>query len=136
MSVRGNPMLSMFSIAAARSLPKASEEGSLKDRSVAAAAPAGAGDGVAGGFAAAETEAGAGAAGTAGVWAGARAGVEGAALLDEAPGAGFAYKQLVRCWWQRTSLPTLETMHTMKPFSSMLYDSTVLSSCKILPVAS
>lgn len=28
---------------------------------------------------------------------------------------------------------TLETMHTMKPFSSMLYDSTVFASCRILP---
>jgi hypothetical protein len=28
---------------------------------------------------------------------------------------------------------TLETMQTMKPFSSILYDSTVLSSCRILP---
>jgi hypothetical protein len=30
---------------------------------------------------------------------------------------------------------TLETMHTMKPFSSMLYDSTVFASWRILPVA-
>lgn len=29
---------------------------------------------------------------------------------------------------------TLETMHTIKPFSSMLYDSMVLSSWRILPV--
>lgn len=28
---------------------------------------------------------------------------------------------------------TLETMHTMKPFSSILYDSIVLASCKIFP---
>jgi hypothetical protein len=28
---------------------------------------------------------------------------------------------------------TLEVMQTMKPFSSILYDSTVLSSCRILP---
>lgn len=81
-------MLSMFSIAAARSLPKVNDDGSLKDRSVAAAA-AGTGEGVAGGFADAESGAGAGAAGAAGVWAGSRAGVEGAALLDEAPGAAF-----------------------------------------------
>jgi uncharacterized protein YjfI (DUF2170 family) len=29
---------------------------------------------------------------------------------------------------------TLDTMHTIKPFSSILYDSTVLASCKILPL--
>lgn len=28
---------------------------------------------------------------------------------------------------------TLEVIQTMKPFSSILYDSTVLSSCRILP---
>lgn len=28
---------------------------------------------------------------------------------------------------------TFETMHTMKPFSSMLYDSTVFVSARILP---
>lgn len=33
----------------------------------------------------------------------------------------------------RRGLPTLDTMHTMKPFSSILYDSIVLSSCRILP---
>lgn len=60
---------------------------------------------------------GAGAAGATGVWAAAGAGVEGAALLDDAA-AAFG----------------LETMQTMKPFSSMLYDSTVLASCRILPV--
>lgn len=30
-------------------------------------------------------------------------------------------------------VPALVVMHTMKPFSSILYDSMVLSSCKILP---
>jgi hypothetical protein len=54
---------------------------------------------------------GAGAEGAAGVCAAAGAGVEGATLLDDA-GAAFG----------------LETMHTMKPFSSMLYDSTVFAS--------
>lgn len=55
-----------------------------------------------------------GAGGAAGVGAGACAGVEGAAAdaLDEAAGAA-------RGFW---------VMHTMKPFSWMLYDSTVLSS--------
>lgn len=32
-----------------------------------------------------------------------------------------------------TWLHTLDTMHTMKPFSSILYDATVLPSCRILP---
>lgn len=91
----------MFSIAAARSLPIANDDGSLKFRSVAAAAAAGAGDGVAGGCAAEGTEAGAGAAGAEGVWAGSRAGVDGAALLDEAPGAAFGCGALVGYWWQR-----------------------------------
>jgi hypothetical protein len=57
---------------------------------------------------------GAGAAGAAGVCTATGAGVEGVGLLDD-PGFGF------------------ETMHTTKPFSSILYDSTVLESCKILP---
>ncbi len=35
--------------------------------------------------------------------------------------------------WQ-TDVRTLVTIHTMKPFSSILYDSTVLSSWRILPV--
>lgn len=30
--------------------------------------------------------------------------------------------------------PTFDIMQTMKPFSSMLYDSTVFASCKILPI--
>lgn len=85
---------------------------------------AGAGDGVAGACWAevdvdVDVDDAMGAAGAAGVWATTGAGVEGAALLDEAAdGLG------------------LETMQTMKPFSSMLYDSTVLASCRILPVTS
>ena len=30
--------------------------------------------------------------------------------------------------------PTFDIMQTMKPFSSILYDSTVFASCKILPI--
>lgn len=64
-SARSKPMLSMFSIAAARSLPIVSADGSLKVRSVAVPAPAG--DGVAGAFVVAvDAAAGAGAAGAAG----------------------------------------------------------------------
>jgi hypothetical protein len=78
---------------------------------------AGAGEGVAGAFWVLEEAVGA--AGAAGVWAGAGAGVEGAALLLDDAGAALG----------------LETMQTMNPFSSMLYDSIVLASCRILPVA-
>jgi len=39
---------------------------------------------------------------------------------------------LRRC---RAAARTLDTMHTMKPFSSMLYDSTVFASCRILPIS-
>lgn len=91
----------MFSIAACRSVPIVNEDGSLKLRSVAAAA--GAGDGVAGGLALPEPKAGAGAAGAAGVWEDSRAGVDGtagAALLAEAPGAAFGCAKLVRRWWR------------------------------------
>ena len=34
----------------------------------------------------------------------------------------------------RFGVPTLETMQTMKPFSSMLYDAIVLASWRILPI--
>ena len=73
----------------------------------------GRGEGVAGGCAAAPVVgADTGAAGGAGVEA-TLAGVDGSAVL----GAGLG----------------LVVMHTMKPFSSILYDSIVLSSCRILP---
>lgn len=115
MSALAKPMLSMLAIAASRSPPMVRAEGSL-NWVPAAACCAGAGEGVAGAcWGAVEEAAGAGAAG---VWAATGAGVEGGALLeDAAEGLG------------------LETMQTMKPFSSMLYDSTVLASCRILPVA-
>jgi hypothetical protein len=48
----------------------------------------------------------------------------------------LAVMLLASCLRWRAEGRTLETMHTMKPFSSMLYDSTVFASCKILPVAS
>jgi hypothetical protein len=38
-----------------------------------------------------------------------------------------------RAWMSCGAVRTLETMHTMKPFSSMLYDSTVFASWRILP---
>jgi len=109
------PMLSMLAIAAALSLPRVSAEGSLK-RVLSVEVEAGAGEGVAGGSAGAEDAAGAGAEGVAGVCAAGGAGVETAVLLDDAAaGLGF------------------EIMQTTNPFSSMLYDSTVFSSCRILP---
>lgn len=81
------------------------EDGSLKLRSVAAAA--GAGEGVAGGFAVAEPKAGTGAAGAAGVCVVSRAGVDGAALLAEATGAAFGCAELVNCWWRIQSTTNL-----------------------------
>jgi hypothetical protein len=74
-------MLSMLAMAASRSLPMVSAEGSLKLGPEACVAVAG--DGVAGACCAA-AEAGAGAEGAAGVWAAAGAGVDGATLLDDA----------------------------------------------------
>jgi hypothetical protein len=85
MSALAKPMLSMLATAASRSLPIVKVEGSLK--LVPDACVAGAGEGVAGAFCEAPND-GAGAAGAAGVWAAAGAGVEGGALL-EVPAEGF-----------------------------------------------
>lgn len=82
MSALAKPMLSMLAMAASRSPPMVRAEGSLNWRDVSDVC-AGAGEGVAGAFWAVDDE-GAGAAGGAGVWAAFGAGVEGAALLDEA----------------------------------------------------
>jgi hypothetical protein len=87
MSALANPILSMLATAASRSLPIVRAEGSLKLGPVACVA--GAGEGVAGAFCEAPDD-GAGAAGAAGVWATAGAGVEGTALLDDAAEA-FGY---------------------------------------------
>ena len=78
-------MLSMLAMAASRSPPMVSAEGSLNRSDCWA----GAGEGVAGTFCVEDAEGAEGAAGAAGVWAGAAglAGVEGAALLTEAAGA-------------------------------------------------
>lgn len=113
-----------------------SADGSLNS---AGAAGAGAGVGVEGAFAVAdEAGAGAGAAGGAGVWADAGAGVDGAALDDEAAGAALgcsnSQTKLLRSLKEvRKRSSTFDVMHTMKPFSSMVYDSTVFPSCRILP---
>jgi hypothetical protein len=87
-------MLSMFSIAAARSLPIANADGSLNVRSVAAPAPAGVG--VAGTSTGAADEVCTGAAGGAGVWGtAAGAGVDGgAAALEDPAGAGLGYSRV------------------------------------------
>ena len=107
-------MASMSAIAAARCVPIVSVDGSLvAPTSAAGVVDAGAGEGVAGGFAAVVAGAATGAAGAEGVDAG-FAGVEGSAAGF---GAGLGF----------------EVMHTMNPFSSILYDSMVLSSCNILP---
>lgn len=87
MSALAKPMLSMLAIAASRSPPMVRAEGSLNWRNGSAACCAGAGEGVAGAFCVVVNE-GAGAAGATGVWAaGGGAGVEGAALLEDAADA-------------------------------------------------
>jgi hypothetical protein len=80
-SALANPMLSMLAMTASRSLPIVRAEGSLKLGPDACVA--GAGEGVAGAFCVVPDEA-AGAGGAAGVSATALAGVEGAALLEDA----------------------------------------------------
>ena len=107
----------MLAMADARWSPIARAFGSLNVAlsADAGAVDAGAGDGVAGGLVVGVVVgAGAGAAGGADGVEADRAGVEGSAA---GLGAGFGF----------------EVMHTMKPFSSILYDSMVLSSCRILP---
>ena len=100
---------------------------------------AGAGLGVAG-TAGAVLAAWEGAAGAAGVAAAERAGVSGA----EGAGVVLGYKVIVSITHpmskpicaqaQCDSLHTLFTMQTTKPFSSILYVSTVSSSLRILPI--
>ncbi len=130
-----NPILSRFAIASARWAPIVIDEGSVNDlvvvgvSAVVAAAPAG--EGVAGAAAVVEVLAGAGAAGVA---TEAGAGVDGA-FEDVAAAAGAA----LGCYDVSLDLAssgsqiTFCTMHTMNPFSSILYNSTVLASCKIFP---
>ena len=134
-------MLSILEIAAARSDPRAKADGSLKLPPSVAAPPgaAGAGDGVDGIFDDEVLWAATGAGGGAGVCAGPGVGVEGAFTegdaAEELPGATFGwfkFSKLIRNLVQRRH--TFETIHTMNPFSSILYDSTVLASCNILPV--
>ena len=112
-----------------------SADGSLK-LALSAAGADGAGEGVVGASDVVVLEAGAGAAGAKGVCAVAGAGVVGAFEVDdEAAGAALGFDNVsvyvvvlgVWCF-------TFEIMQTMKPFSSILYDSTVLASCNILPV--
>lgn len=110
----------MFAMAAARWSPTASADGSLKLLvSVVGAVDAGAGEGVAGGFAAVVVVVVAGCAGAAGA-AGAD-GVDDVCAGVDGSAAGFG------------AALGFDVMQTMKPFSSILYDSMVLSSCKILP---
>jgi hypothetical protein len=84
-------MLSMFAMASSRWDPSVSADGSLKLAPSAAGAD-GAGEGVAGAFDVVVFEAGAGAAGGAGVCAVAGAGVDGAFKADdEAAGAALGF---------------------------------------------
>lgn len=136
--VLSKPMASMLAIASARCSPMA--------RALASPAPASAaavrfGVGVAG-AAAGALDVWAGAAGAAGVDVCAGAGVAGTAADEDASGAGAGLGSL-GCIQSVSpnqrfapSLPThtLFTTQTTKPFSSILYDSTVSSSLRILPV--
>ena len=90
-----------------------------------------AGEGVEGTAGAVETADGAGAGGAAGVEVTALEGVEGA--CDEVPeeealGYGARLVSAQGGVYAHGDLDTFETMQTMKPFSSMLYVSIVLSS--------
>lgn len=132
----GKPMLSICAMTGSLWAPANSVEGSLKAASEEGwAVPAAAGEGVAGTAGAGAVE-GAGAEGAAGVETGALEGVEGAcegvAAEEEALGCrrgSVGQRAEINC--QRNH--TLETMQTMNPFSSMLYVSIVLSSCRIFP---
>ncbi len=126
-------MLSILAMAASLALPRVRAEGSLK-RADSLDSVVAAGDGVAGGLVVEEVDAGAGADG---VCTTGGAGVDGAALLDDAAGDGFGCDRVRPSSALAIILPsyTLDTMQTTKPFSSILYDSTVLPSCRILPVS-
>ena len=137
-SALGKPMLSIFAIASSRCAPRVRADGSLKlapsADAAAAGAGAGAGDGVDGAFDVVFDMAGAGAAGVCAI---AGAGVEGAFEEDEeAAGAalGWSIIRLLFMCLDDVVSHTFDIMQTMKPFSSMLYDSTVCASCKILPI--
>jgi hypothetical protein len=127
--------------------PIVNAEGSLKVGPLwapaPAPAPAPAGEGVAGTAGVELTGAEAAGAGAAGVAIGALgAGVAGAwaeAEAEEAAGLGPCRQRRIRLGRREAKLGiagnhhTLEGKHTRKSFSWMLYDSTVLSSWRILP---
>ena len=128
MSALGNPILSMLATAASRCDPSVRADGSLKvpPSAVVPVDATGAGVGVAATSCAGIFDAGAGAAGVAGVCtvADAGAGVVGGLEEEEALGAlaGAAFGCLMLVTVQSTPSVerlTLETMQTMKPFSSM-----------------
>lgn len=119
-------MLSMLATAASRCDPSVRADGSLKfpPSAVAPVDAVGAGVGVTGTSCDGLFDAGAGAAGGAGVCAVAGAGVDGALEEEEALDAlaGAAFGCLISVTLQSTvSMAglTLETMQTMKPFSSI-----------------
>ena len=136
-SALGKPMFSRLAIASLRCGPMVRTDGSLKLAPSADAAAAGAGDGVDGAFDVVFDVAGTGASGAFTVCVIAGAGVEGAFEADEeVAGAAFGWES-IRLWFtcsDGVACPTFDIMQTMKPFSSILYDSTVFASCKILPV--
>lgn len=123
-------MLSIFATAAARAAPSASAEGSLKRASsvIVALVERVVGEGVAGMFTgASDADAGAGAAGIAGVRVTCWAGVDGGIVAEEAMvlglgGGGFGFPG---CKYHLNSqrysgFSTFDIMHTIKPFSSIL----------------
>ena len=61
------------------------------------------------------------------------AGVDGTAAFGA--GAVLGYVLSVKMHLVCGGVLTFETMHTMKPFSSILYDSTVFASANTLPTS-
>lgn len=100
-----------------------------------------AGEGVAGTAGAEGAADGAGADGAAGVEAAALEGVEGACegvAADEGALGCIRWYGQMQCsesFNGEAGVITFDTMHTMKPFSSMLYVSMVLSSWRIFPAS-
>ena len=126
-------MPSIPAIASSRCEPSVKAEGSLKF-TPSAGVPVGAGDGVAGAFDVV-FDTGAGAAGAVCVCSVEDVGVDGAFEEDdEAAGTALGFAKVkMSPYANNVRWSTLDVMHTMNPFSSILYDSTVFASCKILP---
>jgi putative intracellular protease/amidase len=133
-SLRGKPIASICTIAVSLCGPISKADGSLNETPPAAgtvpAVPHG--DGVAGGASVeVAAELGTGAAGAEGVEeaTGAFSGVAGTGVDDADGAVVFGCDQLGSHLCNSPIVShTFDTIHTMKPFSSMLYDSIVLES--------